>query len=83
MLDYFGDIGGLIEGLSSIFEFISGPFMSFMYSSFMLRKLFRLRPKGYQMYRGQKNIQHITSALKTMPSISKTSFLAFYFCRWR
>ena len=44
MLDYFGDIGGLLDFLYYMMTFILTPFWQFIYSSHMLTTLFRAKP---------------------------------------
>ena len=41
VLDYFGDIGGLIDGLYYLIAFICSPFWKYNYASHMLTKLFK------------------------------------------
>ena len=44
LLDYFGDIGGLIDFLYYIVAFVLHPLWQFFYSSHMLTSLFRAKP---------------------------------------
>ena len=44
LLDYFGDIGGLIDFLYYFVAFILYPLWQFIYSSHMLTSLFRTKP---------------------------------------
>ena len=41
LLDYVGDVGGLIDGLYYLITFLLFPFWKFNYQSHMLTKLFR------------------------------------------
>ena len=43
LLDYFGDIGGLIDFLFYLATFILQPFSQFIYSHHILTKLFRTK----------------------------------------
>ena len=44
LLDYFGDIGGLVDFLYYFVAFILNPIWQFFYSSHMLISLFRTKP---------------------------------------
>ena len=44
LLDYFGDIGGLIDFLYYFVAFVLHPLWQFFYSSHMLTSLFRAKP---------------------------------------
>ena len=44
LLDYFGDIGGLIDFLYYFVAFVLHPLWQFFYSSHMLSSLFRAKP---------------------------------------
>ena len=44
LLDYFGDIGGLIDAIYYFIAFILSPFWQFKYSSYMLTRLFKAGP---------------------------------------
>ena len=46
LLDYFGDIGGLLDFLYYLIVFVLAPFWQYIYSSHMLTSLFRTRPDG-------------------------------------
>ena len=43
LLDYFGDIGGLLDFLYYLVTFVLAPFWQYIYSSHMLTSLFRAR----------------------------------------
>ena len=47
LLDYFGDIGGLLDFLYYLVTFVLAPFWQYIYSSHMLTSLFRTRPDEY------------------------------------
>ena len=55
LLDYFGDIGGLIDFLYYLGAFVLHPLWQFLYSSHMLSSLFRAKPdsQAYIPERGQ------------------------------
>lgn len=44
LLDWLGDVGGLIDALFYLLSFLLGPFVSHGYESFVLSKFFRLSP---------------------------------------
>ena len=44
LLDYVGDVGGLIDGLNYLFAFLFAPFWKFKFSTQMLTSLFRDGP---------------------------------------
>ena len=46
LLDYFGDIGGLIDFLYYLVAFALHPLWQFFYSSHMLTSLFRVKPES-------------------------------------
>ena len=42
ILDFLGDIGGLIDAMKYIVAFLLSPYWNFKYASFMLTKVFRV-----------------------------------------
>ena len=45
MLDFFGDVGGLLDGLYYLTMIVFMPFWKFSYKSHLLNKLFRAGPE--------------------------------------
>ena len=80
LLDYFGDIGGLIDGLYYLISLIVSPFWKFSVSSYIMTKMFKagpnkktLRTQSSQLSQLQKNFR--TSSIPTM------RFARYFFCR--
>ena len=43
LLDWLGDIGGLIEAFQYLTQFVLKPFLKFSYASFIVSNFFRLK----------------------------------------
>ena len=80
LLDYFGDIGGLIDGLFYIISFAVSPFLKFSFSSHMLTKIFRAAPEKAP-FEQNSQLSLLQRDFKALPSILKMKFMRYFFCR--
>ena len=69
LLDYFGDIGGLIDGLYYLISMIVSPFWKFSLASHMLSKLFRDGPKQKTLLTQPSQLSLLQRDFKTLPRI--------------
>ena len=81
LLDYFGDIGGLIDGLYYLISMLFSPFWKFSISSHMLSKLFRTGPKQKAPMTQSSQLSLLQRDFRTLPSIPKMRFIRYFFCR--
>ena len=85
MLDWLGDIGGLIEAFSYLTQFILKPFLKFSYASFVVSNFFRLKePVHSQQFENSNHnhIQKLKDVFMTVPRPKSQSFLWYYLCQW-
>ena len=81
LLDYFGDIGGLIDGLYYLISMLVSPFWKFSVSSHMLSKLFRAGPKQKTPMTQSSQLSLLQRDFKKLLSIPKMRFIRYFFCR--
>ena len=48
LLDFIGDLGGLLDGLKYVCAIIIAPFSAFSIQSLLLTSIFRYRPRAYE-----------------------------------
>ena len=80
-LDYFGDIGGLIDGLYYLISMIALPYWKFNEASYVLSKIFRAGPKQKTPMTQSSQLSLLQRDFKTLPRIPKIRFLRYFFCR--
>ena len=81
LLDYFGDIGGLIDGLYYLISMFISPFLKFNVSSHMMSKLFRAGPEQKIDVTQSSQLSLLKRDFKTLLSIPKIRFVRYFFCR--
>lgn len=89
MLDWLGDVGGLIDAISYLLTFCLGPFLAHAYESFILAKFFRREPKKKQKMRqclddengAKSKFQAIKSVISTPGRINSMKFLPYFTLR--
>ena len=81
LLDYFGDIGGLIDGLYYIISLIIQPYWKFTVSSYIMTKLFRAGPNEKTPVTQSSQLSVLQRNFKTLSSIPTMRFARYFFCR--
>ena len=85
LLDYLGDIGGLIDALRYLTILICNPYFNYNYYNSLLRQMFRSRSDSSMKNpfnpSHEEAMDQLRNSFKTPPrALSSMSFLTFIFC---
>ena len=73
LLDYIGDLGGLLDGLKSLCAIIIAPFSTFSLQSLLLTTIFRYRPHNDE--KEQQTIKKSAQALQNNKFVHNSHLL--------
>jgi len=88
LLDFFGDIGGLIDALYYFVAVLFYPYWSFVHRSFLLTKLFATQSKPNEAIADQKDnktaaptaLSQLKQVFNPLIKINSMNFLTYKIC---
>lgn len=86
LLDWLGDIGGLIDALFYLVKFLLRPFLSFNYARFMMTTFFRankIDPESFSSIKTEDKLKHVLSKNARITSFSFLPYFLNRFCSKR
>ena len=80
LLDYFGDIGGLVDFFFYLGTIVLTPVWQFIYSNHLLTKVFRASKERKASDVSINSTESLKEDFRTQPKISKISIWTYFFC---